>query len=217
VEHLTPVNKFSLIIYVDNFIYFLFFQKMKLKLLRLITGLGLFASALMLLPQGAFAQGANSSFLPKQITNIFGLLGEDGGLTAVFITGRVRVGLIIALAALILIAVVYALIAAFKYIQSQGDPGKIEEAQKAIKAIFLGIAAMMIGIVGIVLVFVFFSASRPSAELYQVCLSAPNSDGCRVCMESGSDGSNQCWLCEEEYRTGGGVPTSEACKEPNRN
>ena len=188
---------------------------MKFKLLRLITGVGLVASTLMLLPQGVFAQ-ANSSFLPQQISNIFGLLGQDGGLTATFITGRVRVGLIIALAGLILVAVVYALIAAFKYIQSQGDPGKIEEAQKAIKAIFFGVAAMMIGIVGIVLVFVFFSASRPAAELYQVCLSAPNSEGCRVCIEDGSQAGNLCETCENEYRTGGGLASTEACLEPNR-
>jgi fumarate reductase subunit D len=174
-----------------------------------VLGLLSVLSFMLLLPTGVSAQ--SSGLLPDQISNIFGLLGEDGGLTASFITGRVRVGLIIALALLILVAVVYALIAAFKYIQSQGDPGKIEEAQKAIKAIFYGVAAMMIGIVGIVLVFVFFSASRPAAELYQVCLSAPNSEGCQVCIDEGNDGANLCFTCEEEYADNDGVASTAEC------
>lgn len=176
-------------------------------ILILLMSLG----TLVFLTQGVSAQ---SNLLPDQISNIFGLLGTDGGLTATFITGRVRVGLVIALALLILVAVVYALIAAFKYIQSQGDPGKIEEAQKAIKAIFYGVAAMMIGIVGIVLVFVFFSASRPAAELYQVCLSAPNSLGCENCIQEGNDGENLCSQCEQDYIEGEGVSDLDGCFVP---
>lgn len=183
--------------------------KNRITLFAVVTILGL-----ALQTQGIRAQ---SNLLPDQISNIFGLLGEDGGLTASFITGRVRVGLIIALALLILVAVIYALLAAFKYIQSQGDPGKIEEAQKAIKAIFYGVAAMMIGIVGIVLVFVFFSATRPAAELYQVCLSAPNSDGCQNCIDEGEDetAANLCFQCEEDYRNNNGVSTVAGCFVPD--
>lgn len=150
----------------------------------------------LLLPSGVMAQ---SGLLPEQITNIFNLLGTDGRQTASFISSRVRVGLIIALALLILVAVVYALIAAFKYIQSQGDPGKIEEAQKAIKAIFYGIAAMMIGIVGIVLVFVFFAARRPDPSLFQSCLSAPNGDACKACTDTDTSNDTLCTDCEAQY------------------
>lgn len=171
---------------------------MKTKFLTTIVQLGLVTSTLLLLPQGVHAQ--NSSLLPDSILNIFSLLGTDGRQTASFLSSRVRVGLIVALAILILVAVVYALIAAFKYIQSQGDPGKIEEAQKAIKAIFFGIAAMMIGIVGIVLVFVFFSATRPDASLFQTCLSAPNSAACQNCVDFGTDtGGELCQRCEDRY------------------
>jgi fumarate reductase subunit D len=182
----------------------------KKKFLNVLVSVGFVSSTLMLLPQGVYAQ--NSSFLPDQILDIFGLLGDDGRFTARFITGRVRSGLIIALALLILVSVVYALLAAFKYIQSQGDPGKIEEAQKAIKAIFYGIAAMMIGVVGIVLVFVFFSASRPASELYQTCLSAPNSAGCSTCIESGRVAANACDKCEKYYE--GTETDSTGCVEP---
>lgn len=170
---------------------------MKKRILSILVGAGFVLSTLMLLPQGVSAQ---NSLLPEQISDIFDLFGEDGNLTTVFVTSRVRVALVIALGILILVAVVYSLIAAFKYIQSQGDPGKIEEAQKAIKAIFLGVAAMMIGIVGVVLVFVFFAATRPDASLFQVCLSAPSSSGCASCMEVEGSDADLCEICEAEYR-----------------
>lgn len=193
---------------------------MQKKTLNILVGSGFVFSSLMLLPQGAQAQ--NSSFLPEQITEIFNLMGRDGSGTAGFITGRVRTGLFIALGILILVAVVYALLAAFKYIQSQGDAGKIEDAQKAIKAIFMGIAAMMIGIVGIVLVFVFFSASQPDTRLYQTCLSAPNSVGCEDCKTNGPDGAS-CAACETayaEFAKGGAAVTASSnpdCVDPLSN
>ncbi len=149
----------------------------------------------LILPTAVSAQTSN--LLPEQINEIFNLFGEDGSGTASFISGRVRTGLYIALGLIILVAVVYALIAAFKYIQSQGDPGKIEEAQKAIKAIFMGIAAMLIGIVGVVLVFVFFGAGRVDPTLTQVCLSAPNSNGCEICKADVEN--SQCTACNAWY------------------
>jgi len=177
---------------------------MKDRVLSVLVGVGFVLSAFILLPQGVWG----ASLLPEEITGIFDLMGPDGTQTSVFLTSRVRVGLVIALAVLVLVAVVYAMIAAFKYIQSQGDAGKIEEAQKAIKAIFMGIAAMLIGVVGIVLVFVFFGATKPNASLFQTCLSAPNSVGCDACM-SGGAGDATCNKCEEAYKAG--VPTDPDC------
>jgi len=170
----------------------------------------------LILPTAVSAQTSN--LLPEQINEIFNLFGEDGSGTASFISGRVRTGLYIALGLIILVAVVYALIAAFKYIQSQGDPGKIEEAQKAIKAIFMGIAAMLIGIVGVVLVFVFFGAGRVDPTLTQVCLSAPNSVGCNICITEGVEG-NACEWCNEHYALFAAGTYTEAqvspdCKDP---
>jgi len=167
----------------------------------------IFMVLMFITPLGVAAQ--NSGLLPEQIKSIFDLFGRDGTGAASFISGRVRTGLYIALGMIILVAVVYALIAAFKYIQSQGDPGKIEEAQKAIKAIFMGIAAMLIGIVGVVLVFVFFGAGRVDPNLTQVCLSAPNSQGCEQCqfdIESAS-----CLACEDIYAD---IAAADAAKLP---
>lgn len=169
-----------------------------------------FFSLGVLFPVGVSAQ-TDTSFLPEQILSLFNLLGPGGTGTATFITSRVRVGLFIALGVIILVAVVYALLASFKYIQSQGDPGKIEEAQKAIKAIFYGIAAMMIAIVGVILVFVFFGSTPVEPNLYQTCLSAPNSLGCDSCRSEGQDGGN-CRTCEglyQEIARGGALDPSE--------
>lgn len=170
-----------------------------------------FAFVGMLLPARA------QNLLPPQITDIFGLLGVGGSGAAGFVTSRIQLGLVLALGAVVLISVVYAILAAFKYIQSQGDSGKIEEAQKAIKAIFFGIAAMLIAVVGIVLVFVFFGASRPNPELTQVCLSAPGSKGCNACKTLGIEDTG-CKACEDIYTqvAAGDVdlPTDGPCIEP---
>jgi hypothetical protein len=122
--------------------------------------------------------------LPDTIENIFDILGDEGTGTNEFAQSRVQTALLIFLAVLVIAAVVYSAIAALKYIQSQGDPGKIEEAGKAVKAIFIGLAVMLLSIVGIVLVFVFFGAEFFGAESYQTCLSAANSKGCIACKAS---------------------------------
>lgn len=161
---------------------------------HLLASLLLVPFIMVLLPVSVYAQN-DPSFLPEQILNLFNLLGPQGTGTAAFITSRVRVGLFIALGLIIVVAVIYALVASFKYIQSQGDPGKIEEAQKAIKAIFFGIAAMMIAVVGVILVFVFFGTTPVEPNLFQTCLSAPNSLGCDSCRSEGIAGGN-CNTCE---------------------
>lgn len=169
---------------------------MKAKILKAITAAMFLVSVVFVLPAQAQAK---KSFLPGNIDRIFDLLGEDGSGTAGFVTSRVGTALFFTLGVLVLFGVVYAIIAAFKYIQSQGDPGQIEEAQKAIKAIFYGIAAMFLGIVGIALVFVFFVADQPDPSLFQTCLNAPNSVGCESCKFEGNETDNRCESCEAWY------------------
>lgn len=180
---------------------------MKTKLIQAFVAVGTVLTAGVFLTTGVQAQ--NSSLIPPQILEIFGLLGPEGTGTANFITSRTRTALFIALGVVVLVAVVYALFAAFRYIQSQGDPGKIEEAQKAIKAIFMGVAAMLIGIVGIVLVYVFLGSSSVNPALNQVCISAPNSPGCQSCIESNSEGQT-CLDCNKYYAdiAAGNTPTA---------
>ncbi|MEI7578952.1 MAG: hypothetical protein WCJ58_02805 [bacterium] len=140
-----------------------------------------------------------AELLPDSIKKIFNLMGVNGCNTAGFITNRVQTGLVIGLIVLVLFGVVYSLLAAFKYIRSEGDPGKIEEAQKGIKAIFFGIAAMMIGIVGIVIVFVFFGATRPGTDVFQVCLSEPESAACIKCNAGETAVGTLCDVCDKQW------------------
>jgi uncharacterized membrane protein YidH (DUF202 family) len=60
---------------------------------------------------------------------------------------------------IIIVSVFIVIKAALKYIQSEGDESKIQEAQKAIRSVFIGIAALFIGVIGIVIILAFFNAT----------------------------------------------------------
>jgi len=49
--------------------------------------------------------------------------------------------------------------AAFTIINSNGNPGKIEEGANAVKAAFIGIIVVVVGIVGIFVLLSFFRAT----------------------------------------------------------
>jgi fumarate reductase subunit D len=140
----------------------------------------------------------SSNVLPDVINDLLGLLGPGGSNASEFIVDRLKFVLFLALGAVVLVAVVYSIMAAYKYIRSQGDPGKIDEAQKAIKAIFMGLAALSVAVVGVVLIFLFFGLDTPESTLPQVCISAPSSVGCKVCQQD--SGSTTCTFCEAAYR-----------------
>lgn len=140
---------------------------------------------------------AASNFLPESLANLLGLVGPGGVCASEYITSRVQFVLVLALGGIVLVAVVYALLAAFKYVRSEGESGKMEDAQKSIKAIFIGIAAMIIAVVGIVLVFAVFGAKPADPSLYQTCINAPTSVACSTCKESGYQKGNKCAKCED--------------------
>ena len=154
--------------------------------------------ALILLSFVSIANAA--SLLPQSIMDLMGLLGPGGVCAATYIESRVQFLLILALGIVVLVAVAYALLAAFKYIRSEGEAGKMEDAKKSITAIFIGIAAMLIAIIGIVLVFAIFGARQSNPELLQTCINAPLSDACADCRLKGSAGE-ECGKCENEIST----------------
>ncbi|MCA9387173.1 hypothetical protein KC669_04020 [Candidatus Dojkabacteria bacterium] len=53
---------------------------------------------------------------------------------------------------IIAVAIFVIIKSALKYIQSEGDESKVEEATKAIKNVFIGIGALIIGIIGLVII-----------------------------------------------------------------
>jgi len=74
------------------------------------------------------------------------------------IVALVRLALQLVFIGIIIISIYIIIRAALKYIRSEGDESKIQEAQKAIKSVFIGIAALFIGIIGIVIILAFFNA-----------------------------------------------------------
>ncbi|MBL8014882.1 MAG: hypothetical protein JNK26_01685 [Candidatus Doudnabacteria bacterium] len=86
-------------------------------------------------------------------------LGGAGQTAAGLVRTWVNLGITLLFIGIILIAVYIIVKAAITYIQSQGDEGKIAEAQKAIKSVFIGIALLFVGIIGIILVLAFFGAT----------------------------------------------------------
>lgn len=182
-----------------------------MKLTKPFAAAGAFVASLTTV----FAQsGSSSSILPPIIQELFDAMGKGGTGIAAFITSRAQFGIYLVLGAIILVAVVYSIMAGIKYIRSEGDPGKIEEAQKSIKAILMGIAAIFVGIIGIILVYVVFGQSIVTPSLPQVCLSAGDSVGCKEYYNNGIDNDIVQW-CEGYYKaaTALGLPATEKTHE----
>lgn len=133
----------------------------------------------LVLVGGLFTKVHAQTLLPPVLKDIQDLFANGG--VAGFISSRVQLGIVLFLAVLVLMAVVYAGLAAFRYVRSQGEQGEIEGAQKSIQAIFTGIAVLIIGMVGIVVVFLFFGVDFINPNIYETCISAPGSRGCLGC------------------------------------
>lgn len=95
------------------------------------------------------------------ICNAIGITGAEGEgagpIAQKFLRDRLNLGLSLLFIGIILISVFIIVQAGIKYIQSQGDEGKIQDAQKSIRSVFLGIGLLFVGVIGIVLVLVVFN------------------------------------------------------------
>lgn len=80
---------------------------------------------------------------------------EDNLTTA---AALIRFGLSLIFIGIIAIAVFTIIKAAIQYIRSEGEEEKIQSSQKSIKAVFIGIGALLVGIIGLVIVLAFFDA-----------------------------------------------------------
>lgn len=92
------------------------------------------------------------------ISNLCTGLSPDTAGSTIRATFNLIVSLIFV--AIIIFSIYVIIKAAIKYIRSEGDPAKIEEAQKAIKSVFVGIAALFIGLIGIIIILAFFNVSN---------------------------------------------------------
>lgn len=123
----------------------------------------------------AFAQETGGQITPDGATGTIGICTFIGPIcTALGITGSTdaagqtainltttRISQVVSLIfiGIIILSVFIIIQAGVKYIQSQGDEGKIGEAQKAIKNVFIGIAVLFVGVIGIILVLAFFNGT----------------------------------------------------------
>lgn len=86
--------------------------------------------------------------------------GESGASNAVGLgITLVQTALSLVFVGIISVAVYTIIRAALKYIRAEGDDSKVEEAQKSIKRVFIGIGALLVGIVGLAIIIALFGAT----------------------------------------------------------
>ncbi len=88
--------------------------------------------------------------------------GTDKGQT---VANAVSSVMTIMFIAVFIVAVFYTFMAAIKYIRSEGNEQKVEEAKNAVKAVLFGVAAMFIAIIGILLINAFFGGTSSTTGL----------------------------------------------------
>lgn len=162
----------------------------KSKLIAFTTALILFG--------GVFASPAKAQF---GICELLGPIGQPFGcasgqfgnvnVATEYLLPRVQFVLSLLFIGLILFAIFYVVKAAVTYIQSQGQPDKIAEATKAIRAVFVGLGALFVGIAGILLVLAFFGGplsgtNDGGAKLDFRCIDRPQ------CCNNGNFDESKC-------------------------
>lgn len=83
---------------------------------------------------------------------------EQATNTVDTVESLVRFALSLIFIGIIAVAVFTIIKAAIKYIRSEGDEAKIGDSQKAIKAVFMGVAALLVGIIGLIIILAVFDA-----------------------------------------------------------
>lgn len=126
-----------------------------------------------------FPLTAQAQFLPDFLDNLI-----DTDNPEQVIANRVQVFFLLAFGIVILVAVFYIIMAAIKYIRSQGESGEMEASQKSMQAIFMGIGAIFVGILGIAVIVLFFGSTLSIFQPHPICISQPDSVGCYACKNA---------------------------------
>lgn len=84
----------------------------------------------------------------------------EGGADTALTTGQelVQFGLSLVFVGIIAFAIFIIIKAALKYIRSEGNEEEVQEAQKAIKNVFVGIGALIVGVIGLVIILGIFNS-----------------------------------------------------------
>ncbi len=150
-------------------------------------------------------------------------------VTADFVVGLVKNGLILVFAVVVLIGVVYAALAGYKYIRSEGDADEVQGAQEAIKSVLIGVGAAFVGVLAIIIINAVFApgsgadaAIRCAAGDVNECSSGQTCPrGSRPCSTGKYEGicvkyGIRCCLDGESYcddGSGYGCHETDTCKQ----
>lgn len=158
-------------------------RKIFLTLFIAVAGFTFFAP-----PQIAEAQVGVCDFIGP-ICEAIGIKTTNGAdaedIAIQFLESRIQFILGILFVGIVVLAVFIIISAGIKYIQSQGDESKIEEANKAIKNVFIGIAILIIGVVGVFVALIFFNALGIGTGDGDV-------DNCITACENAGQGTRTC-------------------------
>ena len=96
----------------------------------------------------------------KFTASLCGETGTGGAFDAVN-TGvtYLRFGFSLVFVGIIAVAIFIIIKAALNYIRSEGDNEKVEQATKSIRNVFIGIGALLVGIIGLVIILAVFQSS----------------------------------------------------------
>jgi hypothetical protein len=94
--------------------------------------------------------------------------GPPGTVTKYILT-LLSNGLILFFSVIILIAIFQAALAGLKYITSQGEAEKVEEAQNALKSVFIGLLAVFVGVIVVVILGGVFLDTTPEILRRSMC------------------------------------------------
>ncbi|MFW5702562.1 MAG: hypothetical protein ACOCXP_01195 [Candidatus Dojkabacteria bacterium] len=94
----------------------------------------------------------NTEFLPPI---------EEPGDRVEYVFTLLTNGLVLLFAGVILLAIIYSLIAAARYIRSQGDSQKVDEAQAMLRYVLVGTFTLFLGVLMVLFIVGVFTDGRP--------------------------------------------------------
>jgi len=119
------------------------------------------------------ASAPNYSFISDILTGVLKSTvipsNSVPGASTKFVIGALTNALILLFVFVIIAAIIFAILAGFKYIQSQGDAEKVKEAQEALKSVLIGVATVFLGVIGVVIISGIFTSSNTDTVRRAFC------------------------------------------------
>lgn len=96
-------------------------------------------------------------------------------------------GIVLLFVAVIVLAIVFSALAGIKFIRSQGESEKVDEAQNALKNVLIGVATVFIGVIGVIIITGVFAEDQSTTTVREaLCVFIEPSANLQDCI----DGAN---------------------------